>query len=307
EVDTAEGDESEATGDDGDPEGEKPQEFEVVREGSESHPEKAKKRGKGFKRRTSSLVNQRNEARGKLSDTEKQLQRERDEKKILELRVQQLEGADQPLVEPDPEKFDLGADDPEFIKQDKVFKQESMKREVAEQVKEVTKGFQQDTSVADSAKRLKQAQDKHWDAADAMKAKDYQKKEDKAVEYLGKDIVNHIISLFPGDSHKMVYYLGTNEDEAREIFELASDEKTLPLAVAELGSLKAELKVKPKTQTASDPDEEVEGGGGPSTHQNAQKQLDKLRLAATHGNKKGELGKILAFKKKYRDKGIVLV
>lgn len=272
-----------------------------------SQPEKAtRKKGKsGFKKRQSRLVNQRNEALAEKDEVSQQLYDEREEKKLLRMRIQQLEGAPNPVTEPNPDSFDGGDLDPDYTKAKKDFDQAQLQKLVRETVAETNQQGNQTLAKENHAKDLKQKQEKHWERADELGASDYDEAEEEVVKVMGGNMVNGIIHDFPGDSHKVIYYLGKNPDEAEDIAEMLADNSTLAKGVAQIGRIiERQSTNDPLTPITPDPDEETEGSA-PSAHEALQQKLDKLREQATKSGS-GGMKKILAFKKKARERGITL-
>ena len=100
----------------------------------------------------------------------------------------------------------------------------------------------------------------HYKRADALKVKDYDETEDKAIEILGQDVVNQLIAN-TDKSPELLYYLGKNPGKAQEMAEMV---KTNPVkGVFELGRLGAKLSARPKSRTkpAPAPEGEQRGGG----------------------------------------------
>tara|TARA_R110000782_G_C14819205_1_gene413830 strand:+ start:31564 stop:32529 length:966 start_codon:yes stop_codon:yes gene_type:complete len=227
----------------------------------------------------------------------------REKNKILELAIeQQREAAVKPKAAPDPDDFDLGYEDPAYRNEQRKHTQAEISAEVQRQVAGVTKGFMQSNQADAVSKDLVKKQTGHYQNALKLGAKDYNEVEDAAIEILGQDVTNQLISNFD-DSPTMLYYLGKNPAEAERLSNLI---KTNPIkGVAEIGRLQVELKVKPKKTTdAPEPDEEIIGGKA-SSSENALKQLAKLRQKAASGDPEG-MNNIRKYKKSLKDKGITL-
>lgn len=271
---------------------------------AESQAAKDKKPKSGFKRRTSRLVTQRNAAQGQADEATAALNAEREASKLKDLRIAQLEEkAQSRVVEPNSDNFDGGVDDPDFVKQKKEFDNANIKKLVSEQVAQVAQQSN-DTAIRNhQANDLKNRQEEHWKQADEMGNQDYDVKEEKAIDTMGKDMVNHIIANCPGDSHKVIYYLGANEQEAAELSEMLADKSTMVKGVLKLGQIQAKLASNTQNSFTPDPDEETEGSA-PSAQESLERQLDKLRQDAV---KTGKLDKILSFKKRAKERGITLV
>jgi len=245
--------------------------FEIVRETGESQTPTVKRTG--FEKRVDKL-NLRN------AETSKERDEAKAEKDILEeqLKITKIaleqERTNKPIVPetvpfpPIPDEFDAGIYDPEYQKKkdawdkagyERQFKE--VKEEVAKEISEFKKQTLQTQANDTRALELNQKQSAHYVRADKLGAKDYEAKEDIAIEKLGLENTNHIIGNFE-DSQNILYYLGTNPLEAEALADLI---KRNPIqGVAEIGRLRSEIKIKPKTKTnAPDPYENL-GGSVPS-------------------------------------------
>lgn len=289
------------------PEGEK-SEAEAESGDGVSQPEATHKGKRGFKRRQARLVNQRNEAKAEADQASSSLSLEREKSKLLEMRIQQLESQPEPTTGPNPDTFDGGEIDPDYIQAKKSFDDQKMRELVSKQVAEVTQQSNQATTQQNRARDLERKQEKHWEEADAMGAKDYDESEEIVTKLLGPERVNGIIDYFPGDSHKVIFYLGrkANREEAEDLAELfESGEAGLAKAVAGIGGIIEKIKSNPQTPIVPDPDEETEGSA-PSHQESLQLRLDKLREDAAKSGRKDGMKRILEFKRKTRDRGITL-
>lgn len=280
--------------------GEKSQEFEITRESGDSQP--PQQQHFGIRKRINKL-NARNEESNHRTDEANTKNAFLEEKnKILEIALQQARENQNGLTQPNPTDFDDGVSDPKFQEQQHAFNQQIIQREVAKQVQASTKTVEDNSSIHFQTRELEKKQLKHYERATEIGAKDYSETEDKAIESLGNELVNHIIENFE-DSQYLLYYLGKNTHEADRISGLIQNKPIL--GIAELGRLSSELKVKTKTSTAPNPDEEIEGGM-PSATGSLQRQLDKLRDQAGKNPTQDNMKKIIAFKKRLREKDINL-
>ena len=94
---------------------------------------------RGFKRRQARLVKQREEAKAKTDEFAQKLKDSDEEKKLLRLKIDQLEGQNQPLKEPKADDFDGGDIDPEFVKAKAAHDEAKLDRIVNRKVLEATK------------------------------------------------------------------------------------------------------------------------------------------------------------------------
>jgi len=267
-------------------------EFEIVREGTQ--PQFTQQQldnvvGKRVKR-LNGKVEKSTEAT-ELANTELAL--ERDKNKILEIALEQArQGKSNAITAPNPDDFDEGYNDPGFIKKQSEFNNEFIKRSVAEQVAEATKTTTANADVISKSKTLESKQLKHYERAAKIGAKDYEATEDKALDILGSEVANHVIDNFD-DSHILLYYMGKNPAEAERISNLL---KSNPIrGVAELGRLSSELKIKPKSKVAPNPDEEI-NGESVANDSAIERRLNKLREEARGGDMK----KLIEFKRKHK-------
>lgn len=182
--------------------------------------------------------------------------------KLQNIAIEQLKGTKQAPAEPNPDDFDGGTNDPEYLKKQGEYTQSIIQQEVTRQVAEASKQTETTTNINAQAETLNRLQTGHYEKVKEAKIKDYFTHEDSALEILGNDVVNQIISNFPDESHLLLNYLGTpaNKDESEQLAMLI---KTKPIkGVAKIGSIiegKLSTKSKPKP-AAPDPDEDVSGG-----------------------------------------------
>jgi len=269
------------------------QEFEVVRESTGSQPKPAG--NLGVRKRINKLNAKFESAKQGEEQANSDLALEREKVKILHLALdQQKEARPQPDI-PNPDDFDSGVHDPGYVKKYQEYQDATLKQEVRRQVAEASKQTAQTHTQTAQTQNLERKQVKHYERAKETGAKDYGEVEDKAIAFLGNDVVNHLIANFD-DSHVLLYYLGKNPGEAARI---ADTIQSNPIqGIAEIGALRSELKIKPKSNNTPDPDEELEGGS-PSGNFNANdKKLEKLREEA---KKTGSMKKLMAFKKKLKE------
>lgn len=272
---------------------EETEEVEIVREGSQP----SKPGQSGFRKRINKLNAKIQTANDETNVANTENARLREENRILQ-QANQAQQNQQVLKKPNPDEFDLGTQDPDYQRQDSAYTQALVQKEVSRQVSESTKQTTVSTGQNQQRQELVKKQEGHYERASILKVKDYSDTEDKAIDILGNDVVNQIISNFD-DSPHLLYYLGKNPQEAEKIASLI--ESNPILGVAEIGRLRSEIKVKPKTKSnAPNPDEEIEGKSGAPTDP-FQRKLDKLREKATSGNKK-DVDALFDFKKKMREK-----
>ena len=184
---------------------------------------------------------------------------------------------------------------PFFFRQYQEYQDATLKQEVGRQVAEASRQTAQTHTQTAQTQNLERKQIKHYERAKETGARDYGEVEDKAIAVLGNDVVNHLIANFD-DSHVLLYYLGKNPGEAARI---ADTIQSNPIqGVAEIGALRSELKIKPKSNNTPDPDEELEGGSPGGNFDAKEKKLEKLREEA---KKTGNMKKLMAFKRKLKE------
>lgn len=231
------------------------EEIEVVRESQGSQP---KKKTKSFTNRINRL-NQKTAAEKERADTAtSELEAERERNRLLQLALEQSKPANQTPTQPNPDDFEGGAFDPKFVEQQREFNAFQVEQMVNEKINQLKQVSEQQSAKNVTSANLEKKALKHYQRADELKASDFGETEDKAIEVLGGEIVNDIIANFP-DSELIVYYLGKNPGEAKEI-KRAIEENPV-LGVSELGALRKDLKVRPKSKITPDPDEELVGAG----------------------------------------------
>lgn len=272
------------------------EEFEIVRESKGSQPSE---KTKSFTDRVNKLNRRNEESQGKTQEAIQEREVFKEKLKLLELENEQLRGKpDQPVL-PDPDQFDEGVSDPQFLQKQAEFTQFFIEKTVKENLVKANQSQVQENQIQIVTEELHQKQTAHYERAEVLKVKDFGTTEDIAIEALGNQLTNDIIKNFD-DSEMMLYYFGKNPEEAKSLKSLM--EKNLVLGVAELGVIRKDLRKRPVTkQPAPDPDLELEGGA-PSTIESTEVKLNKLRdRVAKSGNSK-DMQALLDFKKKLKQK-----
>lgn len=180
-----------------------------------------------------------------------------EENKLLKLALEQKRETGPPK----PDDFDGGEFDPGYIKAKEEHQERLIQEQVNRQVQEALKATQSQQGQAAQAQDLEAETIKHYQRAADLKAKDYEAREDIAIDALGSDAARQIMANFE-DSPAILYYLGTNPDQAHSIASLL---KRNPVkAVAQIGRLSARLQIKPKSSKAPEPEETLEGAIKPT-------------------------------------------
>ena len=238
--------------------------IEIVREGSEPEPKKDET-PPWMRKQMGKLRGEKREAREEASVANAELERSREENKILRIALEQKQNPEQqPLTQPNAEEFDGGVYDPEFVKAQNEYNQKFIASEVKKGMAEMSQQNSQVSNANAQSKELEKKQVVHYEKANKLGAKDYEATEDKAIAVLGNDVVNHIIANSE-NSHTVLYFLGKNPGEAEALARELGNNATAIKGVMRLGRLEAELKIRPKSKTIPDPDEELEGGTMPSS------------------------------------------
>jgi len=181
-----------------------------------------------------------------------------EQNRVKELRIQELEGAAKQVTKPDPDTFDGGVGDPDYIKQLDAYQEDKLNRMFEDRQKESIEKSTQANAQILQAQQLEKNQARHYENAEKLGLKGYYELENEAIKIMGKDIANGVIADFSEDSPKLFAYLGKNPNECRDLTDLLNTNRVK--GIAEIGRLLAEIEVKPKTKPAPDPDEELEGG-----------------------------------------------
>ena len=272
---------------------ESPEEFEVVREGTQPQNFDQQQVNDIVSKRVKKLNSKVQEVNEQSHQAATDLEIANKKNEILQFKLDQVSGKTVPkqIVKPNKNDFDNGEYDSEFIKQSDEYTQALIDQKVEQAVLKASQTTEQNIGQEQQQKALLSKQVKHYERADKIGAKDYSDTEDIALGIFGNHYSNQIIENFD-DSHIIMYYLGKNPEEARKFKNLI--ENSPVKGVAAIGKLSAELKLKPKQKNVADPDTEINGDGSGSNSDALQRQLDKLRdQAAASGN----MTKLMNFKK----------
>ena len=219
----------------------------------------------GFFKRINKLNGKNAKLQGENSEVTQENSLLKEEVKLLRMAVDQSKGQApaQELKRPDPNDFDGGYIDDEYIKADndyieakiaegslKAFEQYNKKSEVIQNEKVDSQGLQE-------------KQKAHYERASKLNVKDYEDTEDKALAILGTENANHLIKGLPKDTEKILYHLGKNPKKAERYAEMFKTRDGTIEALVELGGLVTKIKVKPKTTSAPDTDTNPKGGKAP--------------------------------------------
>ena len=270
-------------------------EIEIVRTGT--HPDDKlltqAQLNKSVKSRVKKLNKKVEKVTQQSAETAGELEIANEKNKLLAIALEQARGEGAEVTAPDPDDFDLGGNDPEFLKKQRDHNALFIKQEVAEQMAANTETATIDTGQIQKAEALERKQYKHYERAASMGAKDYPETEEKALEILGNDIANHVIDNLD-DSHVLLYYMGKNPAEAERIAELV-DNRQIAQAFIELGKMSSELKIQTVSKVTADPDTELSGDVTPGLS-TLERKLESLRDKAAET---GDMAPLMAFKKEH--------
>lgn len=267
------------------------EEVEIVRESEGSQP--ISDNQTGIRKRINKLNSKVTAANEATSGANAELELEKEKTKLLNIALEQAKQSKPAPTAPNPDDFDEGINDPGYIKQHGEYTQSIIQQQVATQVAAATQQSVQTVNLNTQSQALQQKQVKHYERVNEMGIKNYSEIEDKAIGILGNETVIQIIDNFD-DAHIILAYLGTDKNLS-EAENLANLIKTNPIqGVAAIGGLRKDLKVRPKTKTAPDPDTEIKGDTPPKMNADERK-LDKLREQAT---KTGDMKPLMDFKRK---------
>ena len=273
--------------------------LEIVRRSDEGSQPKTRKPTGRLNKRFKELTSQRDTAKGETAEATNELRIEQEKNKLLSLALEQSKST-KAYELPNPEDFDDGVNDPGYRQALQTHTESLIDSRVSEAVNRSTVIFTatQDKKAQDA--RLRHGIDKHYERAEALGARDYTETENIAIDILGKSNVSQYIGR-SDNSEIVLYYLGKNPDKAEAIAALLDDDAISgTLQLGALGEL-LENKSQGNLNPAPAPDDELEGGSPSASTSNMTKydrQLDKLR-------EEGDMSKIMAFKRKAKEDGVI--
>lgn len=208
------------------------------------------------------MTGQVKEAKSETAEVIQRLNHIEEENKILKIALGTKQTA-APLERPNPDDFDGGRVDPAFLKLADDYTDKKIEEGVAKAVAKVTETTQATHVQSQVTQGFQKKLMSHIERATKLKVKDYEETEDKAIAIFGQENTNQLIAGLPDDSEVAMYYFGKNPSVAEHFAEMF---KTEPVkALIEIGRKLSKLKIKPvKSSDLPDPDEEIEGGKGPS-------------------------------------------
>ena len=205
----------------------------------------------GFRKRINKLNSKVEAAKEEATNVSSELAMERQKNELLQLALDQQKAKPEAVMPPNPLDFDDGAGDPKYVAAlhgyNQQFIQDALaKHTAAQQPAPPTRDVE-----------LEKSQTAHYERAAKLGVPDYDDTEDKAIDILGKDIVNQFIKA-SSHSHKVLYHLGKNREKAEALGQLIRSDPIK--GVLKLGELGADLVVQKKARkSAPNPDKELVG------------------------------------------------
>lgn len=274
-----------------------PKENEIIlsgEDGSQPQPQH------GIQKRINKLNARNDAATEETSSVKEELRIVSEQNKLLHMALEQQTQNVSASTPPDPGDYDDGVKDRRYAEALDAYNEPRIAAAVQKQTSHLTP-----VQTENPNRGLELKQTKHYERADELDIKDFEEAEGKAVDILGNNIANTIIST-SDSSHLILYHLGKNPRKAENLASLAS---TNPVAcLREIIKLELNLSVKPRLQSEPlpDPDEELSGGSPSAAKSNKfQKKLDAAREAARDGGS-GGMQAIANIKKEAQDAGVAV-
>lgn len=200
------------------------------------------------------------ERQGK-TEAEQRLEAASEENKLLRLKLQQMQESPA-LKAPKPEDFDTDLEY-ELAKREHKEAQQQLDQErtrqlIREEAERLLASQSQVQTREVTEKQFEGELVRHYERAESLKVKDYDETEDAAIEIFGKDIAKQIMAN-SDNSHIALYHFGKNRAKAEEF--KAKIMSNPVKGMLEIGGYMANLKVRPKSSQAPDPEMRIEGGG----------------------------------------------
>lgn len=186
-------------------------------------------------------------------------------------------GTDKKPVEPSPDDFEDGVQDPKYVKKFQEYLRGQNKEEIKQEFASQAKTFQENNATDNLQRDTERKQREHYRRAIKGNS-DYEEKEDTLTEILGTEAIKDIINNFD-DSDNIIYQLGADEDMAYKVLD-AMDSKNHVLAVRLLERASNGLKPKLKNNKPTpDPDKALPGGSPGAVSGFEAKRLKILKKA----------------------------
>lgn len=228
--------------------GDEVEEVEIVVEGEEK-PSSEPARISGFAKRVNKLNGKIETANQEAEEARRRAEALEEENKLLRLKAGQ-----ETLKRPKPDDFDSDA---EYDAALDAYDEQRLTQITDKRLKEVVDASQAHTTQSNQNALTETQLKAHYERAGEFKVKDYEETEDKAIDILGRDTVKQIM-VNTDNSPVILYHLGKNPGKAEKLADLIASNPMK--GVLEIGRLEASLKVKPKSKTPPDPEEQVDSG-----------------------------------------------
>jgi hypothetical protein len=179
--------------------------------------------------------------------------------KLLELSLEQERG-NKKSAEPNPDNYEGGEWDEKYKQDVNKYQHEQLKKTVLETVRSEQNAIERERVEREKQDQIRLKQEMHYRKALELGNDDYVQNEDRAIDVLGEDAVNHIIQNYD-DSHVLLNYLGhpANASKASSISSLVKGNAIK--AIDAITRLSVELSVKPEVkESAPNPVDPLKGG-----------------------------------------------
>ena len=261
-------------------------EVEIVVEGEDQPASKAHV-PIGVQKRFSKLTGKVSAANAEADQARRRSEMLEEENKLLRLQSQQ----GKPATRPKEDDFDTDAEYQSAIDE---YDGVRIERIAEEKASQIIQASQTQAATANQDHKLQSKIEAHYGRANALKIKNFEELEDKAIDILGNDFAKTIMA-GTEKSHLIMGHLGVNTGRAQELAELLKVDPIAAFAQAvELGS---GLSVRPKNATAPDPETKLDPGSPASDWQ---KRVD---MARDQASKTGDMSKLIALKRDAKDAG----
>lgn len=186
-------------------------------------------------------------------------------------------GTDKKPIEPSPDDFEDGVQDPKYTKAIRDFDKAQSREEIRQEFVKQNKTSQDNASKGDVQRDSERKQRDHYRKA-LDNNSDYEEKEDTVISIIGMDSVKDIIDNFD-DAHNIIYRLGADESLAFDVADaLESKKHVLVVRLLERASGSG-FKPKSKHKPTPDPDKALPGGSPGAVSGFEAKRLKALKKA----------------------------
>lgn len=263
-------------------------EVEIIVEGEEKPASKSQV-PYGIRKRFNKLNGKIDAANTVADEAQRRAEMLAEENKLLRLQAQSVK----PTSRPDEDDFETRA---EYLTALDGYDTDRIAKVAQEQVAQIVQKTQTQTTQINQDAKLEEKLGEHYERANALKMKNYEELEDKAIDVLGNDLSKTIMANTE-KSHLIMAHLGANPAKAEELVSMV---KTNPVgALVKAVEIGNGLSIKPKL-TPPDPETKLDPGSAASDWQS---KLDAARDKATQSGKMDEL---ISLKKQAKEAGVTL-